>query len=137
MFRKIVIGGTFNGLHEGHKRLIETGFENAESAVIGLTSDEFANRFRAEEVRPFESRMRELEEYVGGLGKPYSIVEINDSYGVATIDPEVDSIVVSEETLLRAEEINTIRFKKKLHRLVMIVVPLVLDEKGIPVSSSR
>jgi cytidyltransferase-like protein len=137
MFRKIVIGGTFNNIHDGHRVVLETGFENAESAVIGLTSDEFANRFRAEEVQPYAARRKALEEFVKGFGKPYTIVEINDSYGVATIDPEVDSIVVSEETMLRAEEINTIRFKKKLPRLTIIVVPLVLDREGKPVSNSR
>ncbi len=137
MFKKIVIGGTFNILHEGHESLIDTAFENAESTIIGLTSDEFANRFRIEEVRIYEDRRNDLAKYLSKHDKPSDIVEINDSYGVATIDEDIDSIVVSDETLLRAQEINTIRFKKKLPRLTIIVVPLVLDEKGQPVSNSR
>ncbi|HHQ44987.1 MAG TPA: pantetheine-phosphate adenylyltransferase [Candidatus Altiarchaeales archaeon] len=136
MFKKTVVGGTFDRLHEGHRMLLETAFKASEFVVVGLTSDEFANRFREKAVRPYESRMRELEEFLKSFSKEYRITEINDSYGVATIEADLDSIVVSTETLLRAEEINTIRFKKKLPRLTMIVIPLVVDGRGNPLSSS-
>jgi len=137
MFQKIVVGGTFDGLHDGHRSVLRTAFQNAESVVVGLTSDEFAMRFRTRDVKPFEKRKRDLEAFVCQFGKPHEIIAINDNYGVATLDPAIDCIVVSEETLLRAEEINTIRFKKRLPKLMIIVVPLVLDEKGKPLSSSR
>lgn len=136
MFSKTVVGGTFGGLHEGHRKVLAAAFGNAESVVIGLTSDEFAERFRTREVRGFEERKRKLSEYAEGFGKPFEVVEIRDSYGIATIDPGLDCIVVSEETLLRAQEINAIRFKKGLPRLNIIVVPLVLDGRGRPVSSN-
>jgi cytidyltransferase-like protein len=135
MFKRIVVGGTFDGLHEGHRSVLDAAFENGESVVIGLTSDEFARRFRTRRVRPFTERKTMLESYVGGHGKPFDVVEISDSYGIATIDADIDCIVVSEETLLRGQEINVIRFKKGLPRLALIVVPLVLDEGGEPISS--
>lgn len=137
MFKKVVLGGTFDVLHCGHHRLLDISFNVAESVVIGLTSDEFAKRFRVESTPSYEKRKKKLEEYLQSLGKPYKIVEINDSYGVATLDPDIDCIVVSEETLLRAEEINTIRFKKNLPKLCIIVVPLVLADDGKPISSER
>jgi cytidyltransferase-like protein len=135
MFRKIVVGGTFDGLHEGHKAVLSAAFGNAASVVVGLTSDGFAKRFRTRKVGAYSGRKAGVEAFAGRFGKPYDVVEISDSYGVATIDPEIDCIVVSEETLLRAEEINTIRFKKKLPKLTIIVVPLVLGRDGNPLSS--
>jgi pantetheine-phosphate adenylyltransferase len=135
MFAKIVVGGTFDRLHEGHKNVLRAAFENGVSVVIGLTSDDFARRFRTREVSGYADRKKTLEAYVKQFKKPYKVFDISDSYGIATIDPEIDCIVVSEETLLRAEEINTIRFKKKLPKLTIIVVPLVLDETGRPLSS--
>jgi cytidyltransferase-like protein len=135
MFRRIVVGGTFDGLHPGHMSVLRTAFENAESVVIGLTGDDFAMRFRTRKVSPYKDRKKALDAFVVGFRKPYDVVEISDSYGVATIDAQMDCIVVSEETLLRAEEINTIRFKKGLKKLAIIVVPLVLGGDGKPISS--
>ncbi|MFH1834952.1 MAG: pantetheine-phosphate adenylyltransferase [Methanobacteriota archaeon] len=138
MFNKVVLGGTFDVLHMGHKKLLQVAFSIADSVVIGLTSDEFARRFRVSETPSYEKRRGKLDEYAKTLGgKSYHIVEINDSYGVATLEADIDCIVVSEETLLRAEEINTIRFKKNLPKLSILVVPLLLADDGKPISSER
>ena len=137
MFRKVVIGGTYDTLHKGHKKLLETGFQIGESVVIGLTSDEFAKRFRVGDVLAYEKRKANLESYIKQFKKPYKIIKIDDSYGIATIDPEIDCIVASEETLLRASEINAIRFKKSLPKLTIVVVPIVVSADGIPLSSDR
>ncbi|MFN3527556.1 MAG: phosphopantetheine adenylyltransferase [Candidatus Altarchaeaceae archaeon] len=140
MFKNIVLGGTFNKLHEGHELLIRTAFEVAKDdgkIYIGLTSDEFANKFRTDKVINYEERKKNLENFIEKIGikKNYEILKIDDVYGIATIKECLDTIVVSEETLARAEEINAIRFKKKLSRLIIIVVPLVLKENK-PISSS-
>lgn len=137
MFKKAVVGGTFDRFHSGHKLIIKSAFDIADSVIIGLTSDEFANRFRSFEALPYEKRKKAVEEYAKNLKKTYEIVEINDSYGIATIDPEIDCIVVSEETLLRAEEINAIRFKKGINKLSILVIPILLAQDGNPISSER
>jgi len=135
MFKKVVLGGTFDGLHDGHRSLLRTAFDAAESVVIGLTSDDFAQRFRTRAVASYESRKKGLDGFVRGLGKPYETVRIDDSYGMATLADDIDAIVVSEETLLRGQEINAIRFKKNKPKLVLIVVPIVCGPDGIPLSS--
>ncbi|MFH0859653.1 MAG: pantetheine-phosphate adenylyltransferase [Candidatus Altiarchaeota archaeon] len=137
MFKRVVVGGTFDTLHLGHRRLIETAADVGDSIIIGLTSDEFATRFRPHKAPSYEKRRKQVEDFVKGFRKPYEIVRIDDSYGVATLDPGIDCIVVSEETLLRAEEINTIRFKKNLAKLTVVVVPLALADDGKPISSER
>lgn len=137
MFRKVVIGGTYDMLHRGHEKILDTGFRIADSVVIGLTSDEFAMRFRAEKVSPYEKRKAALEKYAAKYDKPYKIIKIDDSYGIATIDPEIDCIMASEETLLRASEINAVRFKKGLEKLTIVVVPIVVADDGKPISSER
>ena len=135
MFKKTVVGGTFDRLHRGHIVLLKTAFENSESIVIGLTSDGFAQRFRTKTVRPFEDRKAALEDFSHKFGKPFEIIKIDDSYGVAPLAEDIDSLVVSEETLLRGQEINTIRYKKGKEKIILIVVPLVLGKDGRPLSS--
>lgn len=137
MFKKIVVGGTFSSIHRGHRKILEAALTLGKSAVVGLTSDDFATRFRAEKVLPYAERKKNLAKFLDTLKKPYEIVEIKDSYGFATIDPQLDCIVVSEETLLRAEEINIIRFKKGLEKLTVVVVPLALSDDGRPISGQR
>ena len=137
MFQKIIIGGTFDFLHEGHKKILEIGFQIGKKVTIGLTSDRFASRFRVGKISSFKKRKEDLEEFLKKFNQPYEIIEIEDTYGIATLDPEADCIVVSEETLLRAEEINAIRYKKNLPKLTIVVVPLVLAEDGKPLSSQR
>jgi len=143
MFKKVVVGGTFNRLHKGHQVIIDSAFRIGESVVIGLTSDEFAARFRAINTYPYSKRERQLKEYIKKLkeklreDKSYQIIKIEDSYGIATIDPDIDCIVVSEETLLRAEEINAIRFKKGLNKINILVIPIVLADDRKPISGER
>ena len=137
MFDKVVIGGTFNVLHKGHKAILTTAFMLGKSVYIGLSSDEFANRFRATQTRKYGDRKKKLIEFARNFDKEYEILEINDSYGIATTEPEIDCIVVSEETLLRAEEINAIRFKKGLDKLTIVVVPIMLAGDGKPISGER
>ena len=55
MFNKIVVGGTFNTLHKGHEEILITAFKLGKSVVIGLTSDEFANRFRVLKTLEYET----------------------------------------------------------------------------------
>jgi len=137
MLKKVVVGGTFNKIHEGHIELLTTAFSIGEFVYIGLTSDKFANLFRTEKVIKYEERKKNLEDKILSLNlhKNFKILKINDMYGIATIEKNLDAIVVSEETLPRAQEINAIRFKKGLKRLIIVVVPLILKDNK-PISSS-
>jgi|Deesub1362A_J573_1020465.scaffolds.fasta_scaffold00057_18 pantetheine-phosphate adenylyltransferase len=130
-FKKVVVGGSFDHLHKGHKALLEKAFELGEKVIIGLTSDEMVNK----PLQPYGHRKKRLEEYLSNFN--YELIKLNDPYGIAVEDPEVDAIVVSEETLERAKEINQMRNEKGLKRLEVIVVPIVLAEDGKPISSTR
>ncbi len=138
MFKKVVAGGTFNKIHKGHEDLIKTAFGIGKYVYIGLTSDKFANLFRAEKVLEYKKREKALEEKISNLNlhRNYEILKIDDMYGIATIKKDLEAIIVSEETLSRAQEINAIRFKKGLKRLIIVVVPFVLKNNK-PVSANQ
>lgn len=133
MLKKAVMGGTFDNFHKGHEAVIDAALNVASTVVIGITSDDFAKKFRTHEVEAYTKRETAVKDYC--KGRNVEIVEIEDQYGPATIDGSIDCIVVSEETVGIAQQINCIRFKKGLEQLVIMVVPLVLADNKRPISS--
>ena len=43
-FSMIALGGTFDIIHAGHIALLDKGFSISEKVIIGLTSDELAEK---------------------------------------------------------------------------------------------
>jgi pantetheine-phosphate adenylyltransferase len=137
---KVMVGGTFDPLHDGHKRLITRSFELAGkegSVTIGLTSDTFASK-KSHPIKPYPVRKANLERYIREQNFPaaYSIEELNDRYGSA-IEAEFDALVVSEETLPIAKEINILRKERGRRKVDIHQITCVLAEDGRWISSTR
>lgn len=135
-----MVGGTFDPLHDGHKRLISRSFELAGQdgqVVIGLTTDSFASR-KIHPIRPFGLRKSELEQYIqkNRFSAPWYVEPLNDRYGSAPA-AEFDAIVVSEETLPTAVEINKIRKEHGRKKVDIHQISCVLAEDGRWISSTR
>jgi len=135
---KVAFGGTFDKIHKGHTTIFERAFSMGDEVLIGVTSDEMANRFRGYSVAPVERRMKKLEEFLSAAGyEGFEIVEIADVHGPAPQMQALDAIIASEETKGRAEEINRMREENNLTPLEIHLVPLVLADDSCPVSSTR
>ncbi|MFB0504751.1 MAG: adenylyltransferase/cytidyltransferase family protein, partial [Candidatus Bathyarchaeia archaeon] len=60
-FKTVAVGGTFEEFHRGHRALILKAFEVGKSVLIGLSTDEFAEKLRKNhDIEPYEERLREL-----------------------------------------------------------------------------
>jgi pantetheine-phosphate adenylyltransferase len=137
---KVMVGGTFDPLHDGHKRLLDRSFSIAGPGghvVIGLTTDTFASR-KVHPIRPFDVRKKELEQYIigGNYSTPWLIEPLNDRFGSA-ITADFDAIVVSEETIPVAVEINKLRKEQKKKKVDIHQISCVLAEDGRWISSTR
>ncbi len=136
--RTVAVGGTFDILHAGHKKLLEAAFSEAGEGkvLIGLTTDEFANMGRDRAVRPHSERERALRDFLGRFSAPYDIIGIDNRFGFA-LEEDFDALVVSEATKSTGEEINRLRMENGRKEVRIIAVPHVLAQDSIPVSSTR
>ncbi|HOV68135.1 MAG TPA: pantetheine-phosphate adenylyltransferase, partial [Methanoregulaceae archaeon] len=126
---KIMVGGTFDPLHDGHRRLLARSFELAGPdgrVIIGLSSDEFAGN-KSHPVQPYAVRRAGIERFVreSGYVTPYEIEPLFDRFGSA-LDLDFDALVVSEETLPVAIEINRLRRERQKKKVDIHQITCVL-----------
>lgn len=138
-FKVVVVGGTFDRLHKGHKALIAKAFEVGEHVVIGVTSDDFARRIGKELENPLEVRVINLMNYIQSAhpAESYEIHPLDDYFGPKVFEKDVEAIVVSEETAKRVEKANEVRLSKGIEPLHLIIVDTVLADDGLPISTTR
>ncbi|MDD2696663.1 MAG: adenylyltransferase/cytidyltransferase family protein, partial [Candidatus Pacebacteria bacterium] len=78
--KKVVIGGTFDLIHEGHRALLRKAFSLGE-VTIGLTSDTMAKRTKKRKVRGFRQRKKDLEVFIRKeFGARARITKIEDKF---------------------------------------------------------
>jgi len=131
---RICAGGTFSTIHAGHEYFLGMAFALGGEVEIGLTSDSFAST-KGHEVPPFAERKKSLEAFLSEMGWHATITEINDAYGFA-LEDRFDTIVVSEETLPSAKEINGERAALGLKPLEVVAVPIIKNKSGEKITSS-
>jgi inosine/xanthosine triphosphatase len=135
---RVAFGGTFDRIHKGHRTIFEKAFGIGDEVVIGVTSDEMAEKARGHTVLPIGRRREKLDKALRSAGyEDFEIVEISDVYGPAPYLENLDAIVTSEDTRKTAEEINRMREENGLNPLEIHVVPMVLAEDGYPITSTR
>jgi len=134
--KKVIIGGTFDILHNGHKALLERAFALGRVS-IGLVSDAMAKRIKKRKVADFKERKKELKRFIKKNFKAEAnIFKIKDKFG-PTLEESFDFIVVSPETRQTALKINKKRLELGKKPIKIIKIDFVLTEGKKPISSTK
>ena len=139
-FKRVGIGGTFDHLHEGHKALLRKAFEVGEKVIVGITTNVLLGRKTMRKlIYPYERRVGDIEKFLASEGKldRAELVPISRRFGTAVDDPQMEAVVVSQETSSVVREINSARIKAGLTPLQPIVVKMILGKDGEVIRSSK
>jgi pantetheine-phosphate adenylyltransferase len=117
----VVLGGTFDHLHNGHKKLLSLAVNIcSRRMIVGVTADSMLRKkAHAELVEPLEQRKGAVRDYIAFLNPRIAVdaVTIQDPFGPAIVIPEAAALVASTETLAGAAKINSIRLDRGLPKL--------------------
>lgn len=136
----IVLGGTFDRLHAGHKRLLTESFARAQKVGIGLAVDALVAKSPSKGlgVTPFEEREALLKTWLRRSypGSRWYVLALDHPEGKIH-EPEIPALAVSEETFPAAVQANKWRAAHHMDPLTLVVVGRVYGEDLLPIASRR
>ena len=138
-FSLIAMGGTFDIIHHGHITLLSIAFDISEKVIIGLTSDEFVQKKGKNPIHKYDERLKNLTSIIFKKfpNSYFEISQLNNDFGPAVFEKEVQALVVSDETKNQGNILNKLRTERNLSPVEIIVVPMTLAKDGKRISTTR
>lgn len=138
-FTLVAMGGTFDIIHKGHLALLSKAFAISSKVIIGLTSDELAEKRGKITLNRYEKRFATLMNTIktNFPNHPFEISKLDNDFGPAVLEEDVQALVVSDETGNQGEILNQLRAEKNLPSVKIIIVPMILAKDGNRISTTR
>jgi cytidyltransferase-like protein len=118
LFEKVAVGGTFDGMHYGHRKLLTLAVSSVSprsgKLMVGVTVDDMLrHKSYNEEIPSMEERMEGVRDFLyrlaPGMKNRVRLRPISDEYGPpGTVEEgsDFDALVLSHETLDNGHKLN-------------------------------
>ncbi len=138
-FSLVATGGTFDIIHRGHLILLSNAFDISDKVIIGLTSDELAEKKGKLTINKYEKRLENLTQVISKEfpNSSFQISKLDNDFGPAVLEKGVEALVVSDEKSNQGTILNQLRAEKKLSPVKIIMVPMFLAKDGTRISTTR
>ena len=138
-FDLVAMGGTFDVVHIGHMALLDKAFSISSKVIIGLSSDQLAEKRGKNLTNDYPKRLSLLKSVIekNFPNSSYEISKLENDFGPAVVEGSVKALVVSEETSAKGLHLNELRAERNLPPVEIVVVPMVLAKDGKAISSTR
>lgn len=139
-YNVVAMGGTFDVLHRGHRKLLKKAFNVGRTVMIGITSDQFAKTLhKPHKLDSYAKRKKDVERLLSrwGVLSRAKIVPLSDRHGPTVRLPQIQALIVSRRTLKTAYAINAKRKARGLKSLIIDPIDLIMAEDRRPISSTR
>ncbi len=126
-YNKVLVAGTFDRLHQGHKTLLETAINSTScELIIGITDDSMnTNKTLHYLIQSVNTRLENIKKFITKANVNNILIKyivIKEKYSISIVDNHLDALVLSDETLQTGLEINQIRRIKGLKELELIQI---------------
>lgn len=128
MGRVCAVGGTFDHLHDAHKMILQLAlFCATQTLIVGVTGPELLkNKKYANVLELLEVRVAKVVKFVQKMHtRHFEIYQINDICGPTGYIADIDTLVVSQETVSGGDYVNKYREKQGFSPLKVLVVDVI------------
>ncbi len=126
-YNKVLVAGTFDRLHQGHKTLLETAINSTSyELIIAITDDSMnTNKTLHHLIESVDTRLYNIKKFIAEANVNNILIKyivIKEKYSISITNNNLDALVLSNETLQTGLEINQIRKTKGLGELELIQI---------------
>lgn len=138
-YRNLVLAGTFDHFHNGHKYFLQTALQNSKAVCCGITTG-WANKNKLlnKSIQNLPSRISAFNRFLTShdYNNQVKLFYLNDPIGPA-ITNRFDAIAVTTDSINGAKLINKKRKKLHLKPLPIVLIDLINAQDHKKISSSR